>query len=84
MSRSSTITDDEVEPGKLPPIHPGEFDNFLTARFRLYTTYAKRIAYAQIEHKPWPLHTAKIMELEQNLVQRSRLLNPEVHLTDRP
>ena len=25
MSRSSTITDDDVEEGKLPPVHPGEF-----------------------------------------------------------
>jgi antitoxin HigA-1 len=25
MSRSSTTTEDEVEEGKLPPVHPGEF-----------------------------------------------------------
>jgi plasmid maintenance system antidote protein VapI len=25
MSRSSTTTDDDVEEGKLPPVHPGEF-----------------------------------------------------------
>jgi uncharacterized protein len=64
-----------IQPGE--PMHPGEFDNFLTARYRLYTNYGKRIAYAQIEHKPWPLHTAKVLEIEQNLVERSGIPRPE-------
>jgi len=57
------------QPGE--PMSLGDFDNFLTARFRLYTLFGKRLAFAQIEHEPWPLHTARILELEQNLIERS-------------
>ncbi|HKG85424.1 MAG TPA: HigA family addiction module antitoxin [Beijerinckiaceae bacterium] len=43
MSRSSTITDDEVEPGKLLPIHPGEFlrEDFLVPLDMTPETLAK-------------------------------------------
>ena len=53
------------------PMIAGNFDNFLTARYRLYTLAGKRLAFAQIEHAPWPLHTARVLRLEQNLIQSS-------------
>ncbi|MBV8905399.1 MAG: DUF2071 domain-containing protein [Acidobacteriia bacterium] len=53
------------------PITANEFENFLTARFRLYTMWGERVAFAQIEHAPWPLHTARILRLRQNLIERS-------------
>jgi uncharacterized protein YqjF (DUF2071 family) len=51
-------------------ITPDELDNFLTARYRLYTFLGGRLAFAQIEHEPWPLRSAVVEELDQNLVER--------------
>ena len=68
-------TDIEIEPGE--PISAGDFDNFLTARFRLYTMLGKRLAFAQIEHAPWPLHRARILRFEQTLIQQLNLPRPE-------
>ena len=59
------------------PLEAGDFDNFLTARYRLYTMWGKRLAFAQIEHAPWPLHTARVLRLEQNLIERSGVLRAE-------
>lgn len=50
------------------PIQAGELENFLTARFRLYSTIFGKLAYADVEHEPWPLHKARVERLEQNLV----------------
>lgn len=59
-----------------PPIETAELDRFLTARFRLYTTVGKRLAFAQIEHAPWPLRAAEVLRLEQDVVQASGLPRP--------
>ena len=53
------------------PMKPTDFDHFLTARYRLYTMWGRRAAFAQIDHPPWPLHSARILRLEQNLIERS-------------
>lgn len=58
------------------PICPGDLDNFLTARYRLYTTVGKRLAFAQIDHKPWPLHSARLVRLEQDLIENSGVPRP--------
>jgi uncharacterized protein YqjF (DUF2071 family) len=54
----------------------GEFDNFLTARYRLYTVRRSRLGYAQIEHDPWPLQHGKVLELGQNLIEKSGVPRP--------
>ena len=53
------------------PISPNDFDHFLTARYRLFTMWGKRLAFAQIEHAPWPLHSARVLRLTQNVIERS-------------
>ncbi|HZS53090.1 MAG TPA: DUF2071 domain-containing protein [Bryobacteraceae bacterium] len=60
-------TDISVKPGE--PMMAGQLDNFLTARFWLFSTRGKRVYAAPIEHKPWPLQSAKLVRLEENLVQ---------------
>ena len=57
-------------------IASGPFDNFLTARYRLYTTFGRQIAFADIDHQPWSLHTGTVLQLEQNLVERSGVPRP--------
>jgi uncharacterized protein YqjF (DUF2071 family) len=74
---SSVTTTIIVKPGEL--YHPAELtgrDQFLTARYRLYTTSGVRLRYAQIEHAPWPLARASVMELRQNLFERAGLPPP--------
>ena len=64
----------------------GDFDFFLTARFRLYTSSRGRIAFADIEHKPWPLQSARVLRLNQNLIEMSGAPResgaPVVHYSD--
>lgn len=59
-----------------PAIESNDLANFLTARFRLYTAHRNRIAYAQIEHYPWPLQQAKLMNLNETLIANSGVPAP--------
>jgi uncharacterized protein YqjF (DUF2071 family) len=67
-----------VEPGApFGPDEPGRLDHFLTARYVLYTSLAGRLAQAHAEHRPWPLHRAEVVEVDQDLVQAAGLPPPE-------
>jgi hypothetical protein len=57
-------------------LQPKEREIFLTARFRLYTRIAGRLAFAQVEHEPWPLESAAVLELEQNVIENSNVPAP--------
>jgi uncharacterized protein YqjF (DUF2071 family) len=52
-------------------IRPNERDRFLTARYRLYTVLLGRLAFAQVEHPPWPLQSGTVMWLEQDVIENS-------------
>jgi uncharacterized protein len=67
----------EVQLG--PPLAEPECDalaHFLTARYRLFTVIAGRLAAAEAEHPPWPLRRAEVLRLDQDLVQRAGLPAP--------
>ena len=69
--------DAEVDMG--PPLGEAERDelaHFLTARHRLFTVIAGRLAAAEAEHPPWPLHRAELLRLDQDLLQAARLPLP--------
>ena len=69
--------DAEVRMG--PPLAEAERDqlaHFLTARFRLFTVIAGRLAAAEAEHRPWPLRRAEVLRLDQDLLQRAGLPAP--------
>jgi uncharacterized protein len=53
-----------------------ELAHFLTARYRLFTMIAGRLAAAEAEHPPWPLRHAKVLRLDQDLLQRAGLPTP--------
>jgi uncharacterized protein YqjF (DUF2071 family) len=53
-----------------------DIDHFLTARFRLYSIVRGKLSYAQIEHPPWPLARATLLELNQTLIESSGLAAP--------
>jgi uncharacterized protein len=52
-------------------------DHFVTARFRLYSVLRGKLSYAQIEHPPWPLARATLVELNQSLIESSGLATPD-------
>jgi uncharacterized protein YqjF (DUF2071 family) len=61
------------------PLEESERDeraHFLTARFRLFTVVAGRLAAAEAEHPDWPLHHAELRHLDQDLIQRAGLPPP--------
>jgi uncharacterized protein YqjF (DUF2071 family) len=57
-------------------IRPNLLERFLTARYRLYTRIARRLAFAQVEHDPWPLEAATAVELQQDVIQNSGVPAP--------
>jgi uncharacterized protein YqjF (DUF2071 family) len=69
--------DAEVELG--PPLAQNERDvlaEFLTARYRLFTVIAGRLAAAEAEHRPWPLTHATVLRLDQDLLTSAGLPAP--------
>lgn len=58
------------------PMETNELDRFLTARFRLYTILLGRLGFAQIDHEPWPLRTARLLRLAQNVIECSNVPQP--------
>jgi uncharacterized protein YqjF (DUF2071 family) len=55
----------------------GELDHFLTARYVLYSLIGGRLVYAHAEHPPWPLTRARVLELEETLVEAAGLPAPQ-------
>jgi uncharacterized protein YqjF (DUF2071 family) len=58
-------------------IQAGELETFLTARFRLYSLRRSRLLYAEVQHAPWPLQSARLVNLEQTLTDTAGLPRPE-------
>jgi hypothetical protein len=79
----SAVTNIRIEPGE--PFSGGGLDVFLTARFRLYSSLLGRLVFANVEHPPWPLQRARIVELNQTLSSAAGLPNlngpPLVHFS---
>ena len=75
---TEVMSDIVVQPGeRYPSEELGERDHFLTARFRLYSQARGRLHCAQIEHEPWPLARATVIEMNQNLIEAAGLPSPE-------
>src|SRR4051794_33802686 len=55
---------------------PSELELFLTMRFRLYAERAGMLWKADIEHPPWPLQRAKVVRLQDTLVEAAALPKP--------
>jgi hypothetical protein len=69
--------DAEVELGPpLPETGRDELAEFLTARYRLFTVIAGKLAAAEAEHPPWPLHYARVLGLDQDLLAAAGLPGP--------
>lgn len=69
---TSTIA---VRPGA--PIIPTDREHFLTARWGLYSVFGRGIAYAPVDHPPWPLQAATLLELDDRLIAGAGYPPPE-------
>lgn len=54
-----------------------ERDHWLTARWRLYGAFRRGLRTARADHPVWPLHRARLLHLEQDLVEAAGLPSPE-------
>jgi uncharacterized protein len=59
-----------------PPIPGNPLDHFLTARWRLHHRVNATTMTAQLAHNPWPLHTAELLDLDDNLLAATGLAAP--------
>src|SRR5947199_182823 len=59
------------------PIASRDLEIFLTARFRLYSLILGKLAYADVDHPPWPLESAEVISVDQTLTQAAGLPRPE-------
>lgn len=58
-------------------VEADELAMFLTARWGLYSTwYGGRTAYAPVDHPPWALHRAELLEQSEDLVRHAGLPEP--------
>jgi uncharacterized protein YqjF (DUF2071 family) len=72
-----------IRPGAPVPTSP--LAAFLTARFRLYTTVRGMLAFADVEHEPWPLRSADVLRLDETVIKacglRRRAVQPLAHFS---
>jgi uncharacterized protein YqjF (DUF2071 family) len=47
---------------------PTSLDHFLTARWLLHWSMFGRTMWCAVEHEPWPLHHAELVECSDDLV----------------
>jgi uncharacterized protein YqjF (DUF2071 family) len=69
----------EVHVGE--PMENSDLQEWLTGRWRAYTTHLGRLLVTPVEHEPWPLRDARLVALEQSLtdaVGLPRLPDPTV------
>jgi uncharacterized protein len=50
-----------------------ELEHFLTARWGLYSSLRRGLAYAPVEHRAWPLRRANLLELRETMIRAAGL-----------
>lgn len=74
---AGAATDVAVEIGRaFEPAELRDLDHFLTARWRLYARFGRGLGFAVVWHVPWPLHSARVVKLHQDLFQAAGLPAP--------
>ncbi len=53
-----------------------ERDHFLTARWILFSSAGRRRRFARAQHEPWPLHRARVLAVDDQLVAAAGLPPP--------
>lgn len=60
-----------------PQVTAQPLDDFLSARWGLASRWYGRTVHAPVEHEPWVLHRAELLDLDDDLVQATGLPSPE-------
>ena len=66
--------DVSVRPGEL--LEQSALEEFLTARYGLYSLHRKRLRYGPVDHTPWPLHRAELLGVREDLIEAAGLAAP--------
>jgi uncharacterized protein len=53
-----------------------DLDHFLTARWALGTTFGRHLMWAKVDHPPWILHEADVIDCDESLIGASGLDPP--------
>ena len=61
---------------KIPDDELTELDHFLTARWALGTTFARKLLWAKVDHPRWPLHEAEATSWNESLFHAAGLPQP--------
>ena len=61
---------------RLAPDEVTDLDHFVSARWALGSTMLGRLRWAEVEHEPWPLHRAELVDLDESLVTAAGLPAP--------
>jgi uncharacterized protein YqjF (DUF2071 family) len=56
---------------------PGELETFLTARWGLHVDWYGRTLHLPNAHPTWPLHTARVRHLDENVIRAAGLPAPQ-------
>jgi uncharacterized protein YqjF (DUF2071 family) len=56
---------------------PGRLERFLTARWGLHVDWYGRTLHLPNAHPAWPLHTARVHHLEEDLIRAAGLPAPQ-------
>ncbi len=67
----------EVQPGEALGDALSERDAALTGRWRAYTRPAGKLLQVPVEHEPWPLHSATLVELDESITGAAGLSAPQ-------
>ena len=60
-----------------PIVQPDDLAVFLSARWGLYSKgLFGGLMYAPVDHEPWPLHSASLESIDQNVVEAAGLPSP--------
>lgn len=63
--------------GEVCPAQVGTREHFLAERYILYTQSVGRLYSGRVHHAPYPLQTAQVVHLEENLLAAAGLRRPE-------
>ena len=72
FSRLSLRVGDRIAPDDVT-----DLEHFVTARWALGSTWAGRPIWAQVDHEPWPLHRASVVDVDESLMTAAGLPRPE-------
>ena len=62
---------------QVPALEITELDHFITARWALGTQFGRRLMWADVDHEPWIVHRAELLEVDETLLAAAGLPAPE-------